>query len=247
MSLFVVALTSRDGADDLILCSPSPSAGADTGSCALQSFVYHMIRHPSAWQTARAELLLTCPDASADRVVSYADAARLPYLQACIKEALRIFTAVPMGLPRVAPREGISIGGRRFAAGTTLSVFPPGLHLSRELWGKDAREFRPERWLADDAARLEANFIPVSLTCPRLMSFDTSAEVSVRIQWGLGYNACPGQNFARIMLSKIAATLVRDYDIQLVNPSKQWRYKTYFTVVPEDWLVYVRKVATTVT
>lgn len=68
-----------------------------------------------------------------------------------------------------------------------------------------------------------------------------NTDLVVHMQWGLGYNACPGQRLARIELSKITATLVRDYDIRLVDSSKQWRYKTYFTVVPEDWPVYVKK------
>lgn len=239
------------GVDDLMLVLPS--AGSDTGSCALQSFVYHMTRHPSAWQTARDEVLRICPDTIADRVVSHADAVKLPYLQACIKEALRIFSPVPMGLPRVAPREGISIGGRWFSAGTTLSVFPPGLHLSREIWGEDAQEFRPERWLRHDAGMLEGYFIPVSISSYSFNSVNwrlavalgiglvTSTDLVVHMQWGLGYNSCPGQKLARIELSKITATLVRDYDIRPVDPSKQWQYKSYFTVTPTDWPVYVTK------
>lgn len=70
-----------------------------------------------------------------------------------------------MGLPRVAPAGGIRLddeGGPFFPGGTVLSVNPYVLHTSKALWGEDASEFRPERWLGPDAARLEKMFCPVS-------------------------------------------------------------------------------------
>lgn len=54
-------------------------AGSDTVASALQSFVYHMIRHPSAWQKARDEIDALRRDGMCqDRVVSFADAQKLP-------------------------------------------------------------------------------------------------------------------------------------------------------------------------
>lgn len=100
-----------------------------------------------------------------DRVVSYEDAKKLPYLQACIKEALRVFHPVSMGTPRVVPKGGITIGEQTFPAGTTLSLNTFSMNLSQDLWGPDAREFKPERWMAEDTAAMEKLFIPVS-GCP---------------------------------------------------------------------------------
>jgi cytochrome P450 len=141
----------------------SVGAGADTVSCGLQSFIYHMLRHPTAWRRVRDEI-----DAAyerglcADRVVAFDHAQRLPYLQACIKEALRVFGPVPMGLPRVVPQGGLTIGDRTFPAGTILSVNPWVMHHSKEIWGIDAHEFNPDRWLSDSVADLEKYWIPVS-------------------------------------------------------------------------------------
>ncbi|KAB5536420.1 cytochrome P450 [Coniochaeta sp. 2T2.1] len=179
-------------------------AGADTVSCALQSFVYHMIRHPTAWQRVRAEI-----DAAREkdslcthRVVLFDHAQKLPCLQACIREAMRVFGPVAMGLPRVAPREGLTIGARTFPAGTVLSINP---------W--------PDRWFEESAAAVEKYWIP----------------------FGAGYNSCPGQNVTKIELSKITATIVRDYDICQVDPGQEWKSKTYFTVVPHSWPCLIKK------
>lgn len=60
-------------------------------------------------------------------------------------------------------------------------------------------------------------------------------------QWGAGYQSCPGLNIAKIELSKIAAVLVRDYDIRRVNEGTEWKWKAYITVVPHSWDCYIRK------
>lgn len=53
--------------------------------------------------------------------------------------------------------------------------------------------------------------------------------------------SCPGQNFAKVEISKVCSTIVRDYDIRLVNPDKKWKWHAFFTMVPYDWPVYVSK------
>lgn len=104
--------------------STNVGAGSDTISCSAQSFIYHMIRLPGAWERARAEIL----DAQESRgdckgsVVSFADSQKLPYLQACIREALRIFPPAPMGLVRRAGAGGLTVGSRSFPKDTLLSV-----------------------------------------------------------------------------------------------------------------------------
>lgn len=151
-------------------------AGSDTVSSALQSFVYHMIRHPTAWARVRREIETAARAGRCqDRVVSFRDANELPLLQACIKEAIRVFSPVPMGLPRLAPKEGITIGTETFPAGTILSVNPWVIHHSQELWGRDASEFDPDRWLTGNVAEMERCWVPVRfLSNSELFPFSTN-------------------------------------------------------------------------
>ena len=101
------------------------TAGTDAMSTGLQSFVYYIIRHPTAWKQCRHEIALAQGQGKCqDRVVSFADAQGLPYLQACIKESLRLFGPLGMGLPRVVPEGGINIGDRFFSRGTVLAIHP---------------------------------------------------------------------------------------------------------------------------
>lgn len=143
-------------------------AGSDTVSAGLQSFVYHLLRHRGGgggggWARIRAEIAAAQREGRClGEVVAYDDAVQLPYLLACVKEALRVFAPIAAGLPRVAPKGGVTIGEAHFAEGVTLTVNPSVIHNSKELWGPDAREFNPDRWLRPDAAVMEKNFIPVS-------------------------------------------------------------------------------------
>ncbi|KAI3394730.1 hypothetical protein diail_2259 [Diaporthe ilicicola] len=140
-------------------------AGADTVNSALQSFFYYLLRNPEVLRKAKIEVDDAVKNGRCtSKVVSFSDAQQLQYVQACIKEALRFFSPVPMGLPRSVPPGGLTIGDRTFTEGTILSVNPWVIHRSTELWGPDARLFIPERWFRDDAAELEKKyFIPVSL------------------------------------------------------------------------------------
>ncbi len=100
-------------------------AGTDAMSSGLQTFVYHLIRHPAAWQRCRDEIAeARAQDRCTDRVVSFAHAQELPYLQACIKESLRFFGPLGTGLPRVAPEGGTQLGDRVFPKGTNLAIHP---------------------------------------------------------------------------------------------------------------------------
>lgn len=71
-------------------------AGSDTVSTGLQSFVYHILRYrPDDWQRIRQEIVEAQKQGRCrDDVVSYDDAVQLPYLQACIKEGLRVFAPI---------------------------------------------------------------------------------------------------------------------------------------------------------
>lgn len=46
------------------------------------------------------------------------------------------------------------------------------MHLSKEIWGPDAHEFNPDRWLAPDIASREKYFMPVS--CRRNMALSNN-------------------------------------------------------------------------
>lgn len=77
------------------------------------------------------------------------------YLQAVLKEAMRIHPAVGLLLERVVPREGCEIAGVKLPPGTIVGINPWVLHHDPQVWGEDVHIFRPERWLEADPAQLK--------------------------------------------------------------------------------------------
>lgn len=181
-------------------------AGADTVSAALQSFFYFMIRSPRGYMDRLKKEL---DDAQAagqlSDVVTYMETQNLPFLQACIKEAYRHHSPVGFGLPRVAPAEGITVAGRFFPSGTVLSVNPWVIHRNTEIFGEDADDFNPERWLVVDGDNKEESIAKVRSRANHLITF------------GAGYNGCPGKHLAHLEISKLTATLVRDFDFYMAD------------------------------
>ncbi|MCJ1320054.1 hypothetical protein MMC15_005390 [Xylographa vitiligo] len=188
-------------------------AGADTISSTMQAFWYHLLRHPQHLAKLRAEIDGAVDDGKLSTIVSFAEAQQLPFLQACIKETFRYHPAVMFGLPRVVPKGGVTIGSHYFAEGIELSVNPWVIHRSTDFFGPDAGLFNPERWLRSENQAEEKNLI----------------------QFGAGYNSCPGRNLAQLEVSKVTATMVRDYDVRQIDPTKDWSYEAHFTAVPYGW------------
>ncbi|RAH72484.1 cytochrome P450 [Aspergillus aculeatinus CBS 121060] len=201
-------------------CVANVGAGADTTSATLQAFVYHLIRHPQYLAKLRQELDEAQARGELSPIVSYAEATKLPYLQACIRETYRYHPATGTGLPRVVPAGGITIADRHFSEGTVLSINPWVYHRNAEFFGPDCDDFNPERWLDVERVKQMDPFL---------------------IHWSAGYNQCPGRNLAHFEISKVAACLIRDFEIEQVNPDAPWRFETHFTAVPYGWPCWLRR------
>ncbi|CEJ61896.1 hypothetical protein PMG11_10412 [Penicillium brasilianum] len=146
-------------------------AGGDTVSATIQALFYFLIRHPPYMIRLQDELDAAEARGELSHIVQYAEAQKLPFLQACMKETYRFHIAVGLGLPRVAPPGGITIARRFFAEGTILSVNPWVIHRNPEIFGEDCDSFNPDRWFRKECGDMNAFLI----------------------HWRAGYNACPGR------------------------------------------------------
>lgn len=64
-----------------------------------------------------------------------------------MKEAMRCHPGVSFPLERVVPEEGIDLCGVHLKAGTIVGMNAAVIHRDRTVFGDDADEFRPERWI----------------------------------------------------------------------------------------------------
>ncbi|KAF8753476.1 Cytochrome P450 monooxygenase [Rhizoctonia solani] len=128
-------------------------AGSDTTSNSLGALCYYIASHPQVKKTLQEEL--DSVHASADQgepelaygLASFEQVKNLPYLNACIKEALRLHSTVGGGLPRVVPPgKTMTVAGETFNEGSIISV--------------------PQRWLDGGSEALNKYYVPFS-TGPR--------------------------------------------------------------------------------
>lgn len=72
-----------------------------------------------------------------------------------MKEAMRLHPAVGFPLERFVPDGGATNCGQYLPGGTIVGMSAPVVHTNKEVWGDDADEFRPERWIDSDAEQLK--------------------------------------------------------------------------------------------
>lgn len=124
-------------------------AGSDSTSSTMTSFVWHVLNAPQVHERLVKELLHVDTMDDLSEVVTWDEAqVKLPYFQACLKEAMRINPAVGLPIYRKVPDAGAEIDGISVPGGTEIAVNAWVLHRDQAIFGHDANSFRPERWLA---------------------------------------------------------------------------------------------------
>jgi len=128
-----------------------------------------------------------------DRLVKESDIEKLAYLQAVVKETLRLYAAGPLSVPREFTRD-CSLGGYRIAAGTRLMLNIWKLHRDPRVWSEES-EFRPERFLGAH------------------QDVDVKGKHFVLMPFGGGRRACPGISFGLQMTHLALAALLQAFDV----------------------------------
>lgn len=117
-------------------------AGRDTTAQAMSWCFWNIAQHPEVEKKILEE---------ADRVVgseplTYDHIAKLEYLQAVLNESLRLYPSVPIEFKYVLKDDTLP-NGTFVPRGSCVIFSSYCMGRSPDLWGKDAEEFKPERWL----------------------------------------------------------------------------------------------------
>ncbi|KAF9872377.1 cytochrome P450 [Colletotrichum karsti] len=212
-SFIAHGLTQEEASSEILM---QILAGSDTTATAIRGTFLHIITSPRVTATLRAEIEasnLSWP------IVREAEAREMPYLAAVIKEGLRIFPPVVGQMSKEVPKGGDTFKGVYFPEGTRIGYGAWGIFHRTDLWGPDALEFRPERWLEAEGDQL------------RLM------EGTLELIFGYGKWKCLGRDVALMELRKVFVELLRRFDLTLVDPTNPWNSRNYGIFVQSQfWL-----------
>ncbi|GAB1318228.1 hypothetical protein MFIFM68171_08438 [Madurella fahalii] len=179
-------------------------AGSETTSTLLAGVTYLLLSNPDAMEKVKREVRGAYK--SADEI-SLSTIDRLPYLVACMSEALRCYPPVLNSLAREAPEGGSMIAGKFVAPGTIVEVQNWSVNHSSLHW-EDPWAFKPERFLHGSAA--EGGKKSMRDNMDAFNPFST------------GPRNCLGRNLAYAEMRLIFARLIYQFDLSLVNEDKDW-------------------------
>ncbi|TGO77398.1 hypothetical protein BELL_0110g00210 [Botrytis elliptica] len=182
------------------------TAGADTTGTTMGAMMTYLLSNPTVYAKMVAEIdaafdsgVLSTPVPAAAEVSK-----NCPYYVACVKESLRLCPSAPNIFPRLvqADHAPLVIDGKTIPVGTEVTSTAYMANRDPAVYGKDADEFRPERWLENNG---EAGKV-----------FDKYLAT-----FGYGTRSCLGKDLAMIELMKTPLMFFRAFNPRLCLPSKE--------------------------
>ncbi|KAF1976840.1 cytochrome P450 [Bimuria novae-zelandiae CBS 107.79] len=194
------------------------AAGHETTASSLTWAVYLLCKHPDAQTRLREELRANLPALrDPEAKISSADIDHLPFLNAVLNETSRVFPPVALTLREAG--EDTTIQGHFIPAGTTIIICPWAINTSTALWGADAKEFVPDRWMGPGKANTggaESNYaVTTFLHGPR---------------------SCIGKDFAKAEFACLLAALVGRFEMELEDEGKVLEISAGITSTPKGGL-----------
>ncbi|KAB8337298.1 hypothetical protein FH972_021599 [Carpinus fangiana] len=174
-------------------------AGSETTATALSGTTYWLLKNPNTMATLLKEIRGTF---KTEAEMTMTALAGCKYLNAVLREGLRMYPPVPVGLLRKVDTHNATVAGHQVPHGCSVSIPQYATYHSQSNWREPDR-FDPDRWLHPNGKDRPSTFEPFS-TGPR---------------------NCIGQNLAWVEMRMILARVLFNFDLELLdssfNPEKQ--------------------------
>lgn len=165
--------------------------GTDTSAATLEWAMLETLRHPVVIKRVQQELESVVGN---NGPLRECDVPSLEYLQCVVKETLRLHSTVPLLVPRESMEE-CTVAGYRIPAKTRVIVNAWAIGRDPLVWGDDALEFKPERFMHRD--------------------IDVRGQNFELIPFGSGRRGCPGISVGLEVVALGLANLFHCFDWSL--------------------------------
>lgn len=167
-------------------------AGTDTSALTTEWGVAELINNPRVMKKAREEIERVI---GKERIVEEADICNLPYLQAIVKETLRIHPTGPLIVRSSSER--CHVGGYNIEENTQLFVNVWAIGRDPRHW-EEPEEFRPERFMEDEEGGKK--------------QMDVRGQHFELIPFGSGRRMCPGTSLALQVVQVNLGVMIQCFD-----------------------------------
>ncbi|TMW94019.1 hypothetical protein EJD97_010862 [Solanum chilense] len=192
-------------------------AGKDTTATTLSWFIYVLCKDPHVQEKVAQEIKeSTTEKENATDITDFAanvseDALeKMQYLHAALTETLRLYPAVPVD-PKICFSDDTLPDGFSVKKGDMVSYLPYAMGRMKFIWGDDAEEYKPERWLDGDGFFRQEN--PFKFTA-----------------FQAGPRICLGKEFAYRQMKIFSAVLLHHFVFKLSDDNKATNYRTMITL-----------------
>ena len=174
----------------------------DTTAAFICAFVNHIMDSPEVMSKLIAEIQeYHAQGRISSPIVSFDETEDMPYFLACVNETLRVSPSTPVTLPCIVSDGGLVLNNAFIPRGTEIGANPYVINRDRSIFGMDADEFNPERWLEDPERAKQMH--------------------KWMFTWGWGSRDCVGKAFARMLAQKLLLQ-VCSVSFDLVNDTTQF-------------------------
>lgn len=174
-------------------------AGRDTTAQALSWFFYCLSQHPEVEIKIRQELMANTPElfSGETTTLSMERSQQLVYLEAALRETLRLYPSVPVNIKQ-ANKDVMLRDGTFIRKNESAIISSYVLGRMPHVWGMDAKEFKPERWIDPATGKMVA------------------ASAFKFIAFHAGPRMCLGMNLAMMEMKIVTAMVLSKFHLELV-------------------------------
>ncbi|KIX01734.1 uncharacterized protein Z518_09460 [Rhinocladiella mackenziei CBS 650.93] len=165
-------------------------AGAETTASTLSIVLHYLLTNPQAMKKLREEIYA----ANLSSPPPWLSVNKLQYLEAAVKESMRMNPLLQDPIERDVPESGMEISGVFIPGGTIVAINVHALSRDPTIWGDDFAVYRPERWLEAGEAQI-------------------SKMERANLSFSAGRRMCIGQHIAWIEMKKFLSELLNRFDV----------------------------------